>query len=144
MHDIDIPDVNVWLALAAPDHVHHARAKLWLESEAATSIGFCQPTVLGTLRLLCNPIVMGGRAVSFESAWAGLEGFLAMEGVRLLAEPQNLLGTLKAIHLKGGGAGKHVTDLAIASYAMGYGARVVSFDRVFKNMGGVASIILEA
>lgn len=144
MSEIDLPDVNVWLALAAPDHVHYTRAIQWLEGESAASIGFCQPTVLGTLRLLCNPLVMGGRTVEYDDAWKGLEGFLRMDGVRLLVEPQDLLGRIKTLKLKSNIAGKHVTDLAIAAYASAHGARVVSFDRFFEKVGGVSSLILEA
>ena len=33
MNSLVFPDVNVWLALAAPEHVHHASARRWWEQE---------------------------------------------------------------------------------------------------------------
>ncbi|NDD70110.1 MAG: VapC toxin family PIN domain ribonuclease, partial [Synechococcaceae bacterium WB9_4xC_028] len=38
---IDLPDLNVWLALTTPDHVHHKRAVRYWEQDAAEQILFC-------------------------------------------------------------------------------------------------------
>jgi predicted nucleic acid-binding protein len=29
MEAVDLPDINVWLALVDPDHEHHERAKVY-------------------------------------------------------------------------------------------------------------------
>jgi predicted nucleic acid-binding protein len=51
----DLPDLNVWLALAWPGHPHHSRAAAYWEQMASSQVLFCTVTVLGLLRLL-SPI----------------------------------------------------------------------------------------
>ena len=68
MAAIDIPDLNLWLALIDADHAHHARARRYWEQEATSEIAFCRVTMLGLLRLLTNSRVMGG--APFTSAEA--------------------------------------------------------------------------
>jgi predicted nucleic acid-binding protein len=46
-----LPDVNVWLALTIAEHVHHAPAKRWFESQEHEQIAFCRVTQMGFLRL---------------------------------------------------------------------------------------------
>lgn len=61
-------DVNVLLALAWPQHVHHARANRWIVSEKAKgklSIATCPLTELGFLRVSMN---LKAFAADFQSA----------------------------------------------------------------------------
>ncbi len=44
----DLPDLNVWLALADPDHQHHARARHYWEEEAAPHLTFLHLTLAAT------------------------------------------------------------------------------------------------
>ena len=55
----DLPDLNVWLALATPDHVHHQQAVAYWEEQAAEQVLFCTVTALGLVRLVSQPKVMG-------------------------------------------------------------------------------------
>ena len=52
--EIDVPDLNVWLALIDPDHEHHTRARRYWEHEASGDMAFCRVTMLGLLRLLLS------------------------------------------------------------------------------------------
>jgi len=61
-------DINVLLAIAWPQHVHHDRVKGWLRSQTARgklSIATCPITQLGFLRISMN---VKGYAADFESA----------------------------------------------------------------------------
>jgi uncharacterized protein len=61
-------DINVLLALAWPQHVHHARANRWVVSEKAKgklSIATCPLTELGFLRVSMN---LKAFAADFQSA----------------------------------------------------------------------------
>jgi hypothetical protein len=61
-------DINVLLAIAWPQHIHHARVKRWLLSQTARgklSIATCPITQLGFLRISMN---IKGYAADFESA----------------------------------------------------------------------------
>lgn len=52
---VDLPDLNVWLALAWPDHSHHHQALHYWEQQAAEQVLFCTVTALGLVRLVCQP-----------------------------------------------------------------------------------------
>lgn len=56
---ISLPDVNVWLALAAEGHIHHASGLDWFSAQPDGSIAFCRVTQMGLLRLLTNSSAMG-------------------------------------------------------------------------------------
>ena len=51
---VDLPDLNVWLALACPDHSHHHQALHYWEQQAAEQVLFCTVTALGLVRLVCQ------------------------------------------------------------------------------------------
>jgi uncharacterized protein len=64
-------DVNVLLALAWPQHVHHARVSGWvLAQKGRLSIATCPLTELGFLRISMN---VKGYAADFQSALSLLE-----------------------------------------------------------------------
>ena len=42
----DLPDLNVWLALATPDHFNHQQALVYWEQQAAEQVQFCTVTAL--------------------------------------------------------------------------------------------------
>lgn len=75
MAALDVPDLNLWLALIDPDHTHHARARHYWENEAAPDIGFCGVTMLGLLRLLTNSRVMHGAPFTSAEAWDAYRAF---------------------------------------------------------------------
>ena len=54
----DLPDLNVWLALASPAHQHHSSAVSYWEEQAAQQVLFCTVTALGLVRLVMQPKVM--------------------------------------------------------------------------------------
>jgi predicted nucleic acid-binding protein len=53
-----LPDVNVWIALAAERHIHHLPARQWFNAIGDERLAFCRITQLGFLRLLTNKHVM--------------------------------------------------------------------------------------
>jgi len=59
----DLPDLNVWLALACPDHSHHHQAVHYWEHQAAGQVLFCTVTAMGLVRLVCQPKLMGAADV---------------------------------------------------------------------------------
>ena len=60
---MQLPDINVWLALAFDSHIHHPDAKKWFDGLADDAICyFCRLTQLGFLRLATNPKVFGADA----------------------------------------------------------------------------------
>jgi predicted nucleic acid-binding protein len=63
MNSLSFPDSNVWLALAAPEHVHAVIARRWWEQEGGM-IGFSRLTQLGFLRLMTTAAVMDGKPLT--------------------------------------------------------------------------------
>jgi predicted nucleic acid-binding protein len=59
---ISLPDVNVWIALAAEGHVHHRPALHWFVAQPDASIAFCRVTQMALLRLIDKSIGHGARA----------------------------------------------------------------------------------
>jgi len=86
MTSLSFPDVNVWLALAASEHVHNAIAKRWWEQETGT-IAFSRFSQLGFLRLMTTAAAMGNKPLSIGEAWRVYDRFYDDERVIFLAEP---------------------------------------------------------
>lgn len=51
-------DVNVLIALAWPNHVHHAAARAWFEERGEDGWATCPLTEAGFVRVSCNPSVV--------------------------------------------------------------------------------------
>lgn len=137
MADLDLPDLNLWLALADPDHEHHPRARHYWETEAAREIAFCRITMLGFLRLLTNARVMRGDPLTPVEAWRAYRAFTALPEVcfldeSLLVEPQFANWTGQPDF-----AAHRWTDAWIAATAQVRTARVVSFDSDFISFPGL-------
>ena len=74
MNSLSFPDANVWLALAAPEHVHAVTARRWWEQETGR-IAFSRITQLGFLRLMTAAAAMDGKPLSMTAAWQVLDRF---------------------------------------------------------------------
>ena len=51
-------DINVLIAFAWPNHVHHAAARAWFEGRRQDGWATCALTEAGFIRLSCNPAVV--------------------------------------------------------------------------------------
>ncbi len=51
-------DVNVLIALAWPNHVHHSAARAWFEERRTDGWATCALTEAGFMRVSCNPSVV--------------------------------------------------------------------------------------
>jgi hypothetical protein len=86
MKSLSFPDINVWLAIAAPEHVHAFIARRWWEQESG-NIAFSRFTQLGFLRLVTTAEVMDGKPLSMAEAWRVYDHFYDDERVMFLSEP---------------------------------------------------------
>ncbi len=55
---ISFPDVNVLIALAWPNHVHHTAAWEWFKAHQEEGWATCSLTEAGFVRVSCNPSVV--------------------------------------------------------------------------------------
>jgi toxin-antitoxin system PIN domain toxin len=86
MSSLSFPDVNVWLALATPEHVHAAKAQKWWDSEQGV-IAFSRLSQMGLLRLMTTSAAMGGKPLTMTEAWSVHDGFYEDERVTFIQEP---------------------------------------------------------
>src|SRR3954451_22149291 len=86
MSSLSFPDVNVWLALAAPEHVHTVIARRWWEQETGR-IAFSRITQLGFLRLMTTAAAMDGKPLSITAAWQVLDRFFEDDRAAFVPEP---------------------------------------------------------
>ena len=83
---LSFPDINVWLALATPEHVHSALAQRWWNGEDGT-IAFCRLTQLGFLRLVTTAAVMDGKPLTISEAWRVYDRFYDDDRMTFISEP---------------------------------------------------------
>jgi toxin-antitoxin system PIN domain toxin len=88
-----LPDVNVWIALAAERHAHHRIARQWFSDLQEKRLAFCRLTQLGFLRLLTNKHVMQEEVMSPDEAWQAYSTLRFDHRIGYSAEPSNLAET---------------------------------------------------
>jgi toxin-antitoxin system PIN domain toxin len=91
-----LPDVNVWIALAAERHTHHRVARHWFGNLQDEKLAFCRVTQLGFLRLLTNKHVMQEEVMSPNEAWQAYRALRLDRRIGYAAEPDELLETWQA------------------------------------------------
>jgi uncharacterized protein len=137
----DLLDVNVWLALAAPSHGHHAAARAYWMQPGLPRVWFNRVTMLGLLRLLCEPKVMGAARLTLDGALGVYEYFEALPEVGFMDEPAScgavFLGAVRALSRH---SPRLLTDLYLAAFARAAGLRLVTFDRDFERLAGAVGL----
>lgn len=116
-------DVNVLLAVAWPNHQHHATALRWFERNAAAGWATCAITELGFVRLSSNPAYTEA-AVSPMDAIA-LLGELREVGKHAFIKAQPSVLALEHLPLLGH---RQVTDALLVVMAEEQRARLVTLD----------------
>jgi len=140
----DLLDVNVWVALSHADHVHHARARRYWETESAESVGFCRLTMLAFIRLITNRKVMDGRHLLPSEAWDLYHEFRNEPRVDLLTEPHGLEQQMTKWSNDAAFPVRLWTDCALAAWAHAANCRLVSFDVDYQRFEGLQFLHLMA
>jgi uncharacterized protein len=132
----DLPDINVWLALAVEEHPHHLAAKAYWQTLqtaplAERGLWFCRVTMLGLVRLLAQPKVMGAGVLTLAQANTVYQSFLVVPGIGLIADntstDKNLATFLNLNNLPN----RFCTDAYLAALCESSGVRLVTFDEDF-------------
>ena len=140
----DLPDLNLWLALAWAGHIHHQRARTYWEEEAATEVVFSCVTALGLVRLLSQSRVMGEAVCSLAKAAGILRAFLNLPGVSFRSEPADSWEVFEHLVGRGEWPPRLCTDAHLAATALVQGQRLVSFDADFARFPGLHWFHLDA
>lgn len=134
--DGDLPDVNVWLALAVQQHPHHDAAQAYWRGAAAQRLWFCRVTMMGLVRLLTQPKLMGPGALDAVPALAAYDRFAGLPEVGLYSEPLGCDTNLRRLTAAGLPA-RLLTDAYLAAFATSANLRLVSFDQDFTRFAGL-------
>jgi uncharacterized protein len=135
---IFLPDVNIWIALTSNRHVHHSQANEWLQGVDSGQIAFCRISEMGFLRLLTNPHVMGKDVLSPREAWRVYDEWRADDRVIFLPERPEFSEEWRRLGEQIAGGPNVWTDAYLAAFALHANATIVTLDRKFLPLGGVA------
>ena len=146
----DLPDLNIWLALVVAEHPHHAVARrYWDEAQPQLALDqsfwFCRMTMLGLVRLLSHPKVMGEGALALPAAHAIYSQLRATEGVAFLNDSEGMDATLPSL------IGREAaplpprlwSDAWLAAAAESAGLRLVTLDADFKRFSLSRCLVLQ-
>jgi len=118
-------DINVLLALAWPNHVHHREAVLWFSAGVARCFRTCPLTQIGFVRISSNP-AFTPQAVSPTAALELLGAITRLPGHEFWPDSIALDAGSPSISLTGH---RQVVDLYLLKLAAEYGGVFATLDR---------------
>lgn len=157
----DLPDVNVWLALAQPFHPHHSQAKTYWQAtseqfakeasdlsvdQIESKLYFCRTTMLGMVRLLSQTSQIYGQALNLKDSFAMYERYMLLPEVGFITETAHTVDAmLSSMHNAWPQMSHRLsTDVYLAALAKIYRLRLVTFDRDFKRFELPNCLIIES
>lgn len=130
---ISLPDVNVLVALAWPNHVHHEAARAWFEDNHRQGWATCPLTQSGFVRVSANRRVMP-IATTPQRAIALLRDLTGVAGHAFWSDETSIARSRWIAEEKLVGHGQ-ITDAHLLAVALSHGGRFVTFD------DGIAEIL---
>jgi len=136
---IDLPDVNVLVALFDTAHVYHHIAHEWFAEARHKDWATCPLTQSGFLRVVTNP-AYPNRYLTITEAAAHLRYLITThaETHHFLYDDTSLLDTTRFDLGKLSGH-RQITDLHLLGICLRFHARLVTFDRGFVVLTGAIS-----
>jgi toxin-antitoxin system PIN domain toxin len=130
-------DVNVLIALAWPQHVHHAQAHTWFDRIGRLSWASCPLTQLGFTRISSNPKIIA-QAVSPQQALQALERMVALPGHAFWSDDVSPVGQSAFQSLPVVGH-RQVTDAYLLALCLHHNGRLATLDRSLPELCGSAA-----
>ena len=118
---IDLPDINVWIALAYSRHTQHIPATKYIATVQADSAALCRLSQVGMLRLLTNPAVMGSDVCTQVKAWSHFDQLMSDPRILFLEEPSNLEPEWRTFSSLSKPAANQWADGYLAAFAVSHG-----------------------
>ncbi len=137
-----LPDVNVWIALAAEQHKLHLKAGHWFNGLHDERLAFCRVTQLGFLRLLTNKHVMREEVLSPGEAWDAYRVLRLDRRIGYAAEP-NEFSEMWQSFTEGPLSSPNLwTDAYLCAFANAAQMTLVTFDAKIPPRDGVRCVLL--
>jgi uncharacterized protein len=118
-------DINVLVALLDLDHVHHGRAKSWLEHEASSGWASCPLTQNGCVRIMSQPKYPN--PLPAAEVIERLRDAAATSYHEFWPDDLSILDQSIVNHMRIHGP-KQVTDVYLLALAVEHAGRFVTFD----------------
>jgi toxin-antitoxin system PIN domain toxin len=129
-----IPDINIWLALAAPEHPHNAVARRWWQQHQG-GIAFVRQSQTGLLRLTTTAAAMDGKPLSVDDAWRVYDRFYEDDRVTFIAEPADVEKEFRERAVGPSASPKVWADAWLLAVAEAAGGVLVTFDKALASRG---------
>ena len=140
----DLLDIIVWVALANPDHIHHAAAQTYWHRTARDNLWFCRHTMIGMMRLLCQPAFMNQRVLTPTQAFEAYQHTRAQTRVGMLVDVADLETVWLDLAKKVQWPPRMWPDAYLAAFAIAGNLRLTSFDGDFSRFPGLDWLHLTA
>ena len=137
-----LPDVNVWIALAADKHVHHPATRSWFARLQDQRLAFCRITQLAFLRLLTNKHVMQEEVMSPSGAWQAYRSLRSDWRIGYITEPDGLAESWDAFTAGALSSPNLWTDAYLCAFAHAAGLTLVTFDVKIPAREGLGRLVL--
>lgn len=124
---IALLDVNVLIALADDDHVHHDLAHTWFDSHGAKSFATCPLTQNGILRIMGHPRYPNGPGTS-RAMLSFMDALCNMPGHVFWTDSITLLDE-KLFHRDHFSPSDHLTDVYLLGLAVANSGHLATLDR---------------
>jgi uncharacterized protein len=132
--------MNVWLALATPEHVHSGPARRWWQQEDGT-IAFCRLTQLGLLRLMTTAAAMDGKPLTIAEAWRVYDRFYIDDRVTFLPEPPEVEKNFREKAAGRTVSPKVWADAWLLAFAQAADGVLVTFDKALGPRGAACLLL---
>ncbi|MBI2477894.1 MAG: PIN domain-containing protein [Planctomycetia bacterium] len=138
-----LPDVNVWVALAFPAHVHHQSARDGFSGESSAGrCHFCRVTQLGFLRIANNPSALPDSAVTQDQAWKLFDHFISHSRIQFANEPGGIESQLRQWTQFPRYSPNSWSDAYLAAFALAADFELITFDKGFAQYNNLRHTIL--
>lgn len=129
---VALPDVNVLVALAWPNHIHHEPAHAWFSDSRSAGWATCPPTESGFVRLSSNPRLTS-EARRPREALELLERIVALPGHVFWDDATSMVRSPHVARERLTGH-RQVTDAHLVAIALAHGGTVATFDRGMRSI----------
>ncbi len=119
-------DVNVLLALAWSNHLHHVAASAWFKERRWRGWATCTLTESGFVRLSCNPTVVRDTITPLDAIDA-LKGLMRLGNHTFWPLDRSIVHLPESIGIRLQGY-RQVTDAVLLATAMERGGQLVTLD----------------
>lgn len=126
---VDLPDINIWVALTLPKHPHHLIAMRYWREQASNRLAFNAITRLGFLRVVANLARLNGEPKPISFASDLFVNWILDPSVSYVAEPAGVWKQFDECLQRGLVTERNGTDIYLASFAATGGHRLISFDK---------------